>query len=453
MAWRLLIRLAVVGSVLLAAAALSGKETVSKKTISNKYISVTGYDGDGLGRYTIKLKEGDPKNKRDDNQYITFNDKPPSTYATLIIDGQVMRFGDPKHGRFIRPYTKDSKGRLYTVWKTNSNVEVAFVAKFVNGPTTGRPDTVKLVYQAKNVSTKKKRIGIRLMLDTYLGNNDGAPFSLPGRETFQTEREVYKKNMPMYWYTQDDISQPTVRAQGTLYADDLVTPDKIQFAAYRRVEPEPWGYQSQKGQRFQIWLDAPDSVVALYWFESEVKPAEYKVASTYYGVYGATLDTGKYFNVSIGAPLKVKLDPFSVSADIENAVTAGPVRKMKTKLYLRRKDGEELDDRYFKFDGAQKWSEKVVAPKQVVRPSWKLQPTKYAGGKYELVVEITGEVNGKKIKQETSRPLLVDSVAAKLVSFDLSGVRKQIEEARQKVDTLGKELKTMSDKVEALKID
>ena len=73
MVWRSIVRLLTAGC-LLSAAALSGEVT-----ISNKYISVTGYDGDGLGRYTIKLKEGDPKNKRDDNQYITFNDKPPST--------------------------------------------------------------------------------------------------------------------------------------------------------------------------------------------------------------------------------------------------------------------------------------------------------------------------------------------------------------------------------------
>ncbi len=410
--------------------------------ISSEYIVVSGYDDDGVGRIIVQLTKGDPSTDRDDNKFILFNDMPPTSYATFVINGKIMKFGDPRFGNFTTKFTKD-KERLYCVWKSNEGVEITFICKIVKGPTTGRLDTVHLIYQAKNLSAAEKKIGARMMLDTYLGNNDGAPFSIPGVGTFQTEREILKKDMPAYWYTMDSISKPTVRAQGTLFADDITTPDKIQFAAYKRLEPEPWGYKVRNNHEFKIWIDPPDSAVAMYWFESTVAPGKAKKISTYYGIYGATLDAGRYFNVSIGCPVKVKLDKFDASADIESVVAEGPVKDMKVALMFRKK-GEKifLGDKYFKFSSPQTYTFGALNPRGVVRVSWKPQATKSSGGTYEMVVKINGIVNKKAIEQITAREIIIDHVPhtdnPQGSAFDmkrLSALDEKIDAVNKRIDT------------------
>src|SRR5437588_12816023 len=53
-------------------------------------------------------------------------------------------------------------------------------------------DTCLIYYIIKNNDTQPRSVGLRVMLDTYIGDNDGVPFLVPGERDFLTTMHDYK---------------------------------------------------------------------------------------------------------------------------------------------------------------------------------------------------------------------------------------------------------------------
>ena len=59
-------------------------------------------------------------------------------------------------------------------------LKVTQEAEIVAGTQSRRLDTCLVRYTLENRDTRSHRVGIRFMLDTYIGANDGVPFTIPG---------------------------------------------------------------------------------------------------------------------------------------------------------------------------------------------------------------------------------------------------------------------------------
>ncbi len=55
-------------------------------------------------------------------------------------------------------------------------------------------------YDLVNEDTEMHRVGLRFLLDTYIGNNDGVPFIVPGSEKLCNTQQSFptKKTVPDY---------------------------------------------------------------------------------------------------------------------------------------------------------------------------------------------------------------------------------------------------------------
>lgn len=123
---------------------------------------------------------------------------------------------------------------------TCDNIQVTQVCELVPNPSTGRADAMKIRYQFTNVDQiESHNVGLRILLDTMLGPNDGAPFQVPevGSEMgipITTEREFLKSRneVPDFWQSFDDLNNPTVVSQGTLKGGDATEPDRVIFASW-----------------------------------------------------------------------------------------------------------------------------------------------------------------------------------------------------------------------------
>lgn len=72
-------------------------------------------------------------------------------------------------------------------------------------------------YTVTNNDSINHNIGVRIMIDTMLNNNDGPPFRIPGIETpITTEIEFFPPNIPQYWQAFYSLSDPDIMSQGTL---------------------------------------------------------------------------------------------------------------------------------------------------------------------------------------------------------------------------------------------
>jgi len=250
-------------------------------------------------------------------------------------------------------------------------------------------------------------VGLRVVLDTYLGKQDGAPFRIPGVGDITTETVLLGKRIPSFWYSFDDLKNPSVRAQGTLKGSGLTTPDRVVYAGWGRFDKFPWNFLATAGKDFkQSVFSKSDSAVGIYWEPKRLESGDTVEFKTAYGLYGSTIYKGKVFTLSLGGAVKSFGEPFLVSADIQN-VSPFMAKNVNVKIIMsksltiaRGNSVVNLGD--FPSD-------------KIKRVSWLLQPKKRTKGKKRYLVKVTGYVQNVKYTVKAIRAVEVERKAEEIL--------------------------------------
>jgi hypothetical protein len=104
----------------------------------------------------------------------------------LRIDGAEALFGSG--GAWTELASKgweDARGTQHngvkSVWRhTATKVQVTQLVEVVRGEESNRLDTCLVLYVLENQDKVPHKVGLRFLLDTYIGTNDGVPFTIPG---------------------------------------------------------------------------------------------------------------------------------------------------------------------------------------------------------------------------------------------------------------------------------
>ena len=155
--------------------------------IENEFIKCVVNDNQAdRGHYAIETTQGDPKHDRDNNQVLIFSRPVPWTsYTTILIDGEPYLFGgasaklNKRSGKIFRSGDILSQFRDDEQIVTHCDfgkVQVIQTLRLYRNPLTRVKDMVLISYAIKNNDVVSHNVGVRLMLDTKLGSNDGAPF-------------------------------------------------------------------------------------------------------------------------------------------------------------------------------------------------------------------------------------------------------------------------------------
>lgn len=297
--------------------------------VSNNFleISVERSDLSDLGRFTLGCTGGDPSNPNDDNQILLYGHPSPGTsFTTVRIDENDFIYGS-EVGSFTEvptDYGTYTKG----VWECN-DIQVTQVCGLVSNPSTGRPDLMQVKYQLTNEDPDNSHnVGLRILLDTMLGPNDGAPFYVPSVGALNTEREFLKSNdeIPDFWQSFDNLENPSVVAQGTLDGSGATEPDRIIFASWPDFVSTMWDYTITHGKIYGS-LTYPDSSVGLYWNEVSLDPNETKEYITYYGLSDLSQSVGD-IDLSVTSPIQLEVidgqyspNPFTINAYVDHDLT------------------------------------------------------------------------------------------------------------------------------------
>lgn len=250
----------------------------SSQMIGNNYIQfyvMDSNDSENSGRFTIGNTEGNPNYSSDDDQILLFGHPSPwSSYTTVRINNTNYVFKADET-------TYDASGLKAVSTMTVENVLITQTLQIVTNDGTGLKDTVQISYTAQNQSNMAKNIAIRIMLDTMLGDNDGAPFKVPSLGNVVLERELSGNAIPSYWQAFDSLSDASVFAVGTLYKGTDRKPDKVQFTAWSNVydSHNAWDYTIDPSNYV-----TGDSAVSIYWNSTRVAAGSSTNVTTYYGV-------------------------------------------------------------------------------------------------------------------------------------------------------------------------
>jgi hypothetical protein len=282
--------------------------------IGNKYVKVFINDSQNeTGRFAIDVTEGDPGRTDDDHKPLIYgHPKPWTSYTTIRINNENYVFGK---ATTKRPGNKLPGGEIIEPPAVVENritmkckygaVVVEQILEITQSPTTGAPDTARIKYIIQNSGEAPAEIGLRTVLDTLVGANDGAPFRM-GTQEITEECGMESKDYPDFWQAFDSLDQPSVIAQGTLKGGDVTPPDKIVFTNWGKSADYPWEIPIEPGVKFiRAGEDELDSTVTMFWLPRVIDPGSRRVITLYCGLGGVTFSPGKTF-LGISAPAEVQ---------------------------------------------------------------------------------------------------------------------------------------------------
>ncbi len=317
---------------------------------------------------------------------LLFGHPNPGTSATTIqIDGtNYWNFAGPTWGTTItKPHVEDLSN--IGVWDFNG-IRLTQKLTIVQGSTTGRLDVAEIRYTIQNTTSATHNVGLRLFLDTMLGNEDGAPFRVPGTGAVQNEREWLSANMPPYYEAYDDLVQPTVQSLGTLIGSNSVKPDRFCTANWVNVKSSSntWNYAVNSGTTI-----TNDSSVLTYWNPTSLAAGQTKEFVTYYGRSAFNLDMQPPLVSGLTADntqavLKPNQTPFTLTVHLGNSAPGVTQTAQNVTTTIQLPNGLTLAQ-------GEQATHQVgnIAVNQIAQTSYNLIATGVVGGRLTYSVTIS----------------------------------------------------------------
>ena len=271
-----------------------------KLTAENGYIAVSSAaDGSSFGINTLK---GNPSKRFDDNKPLLYDgdDKFSTSYTTVRIEKYLANnqkdirdyvYGSSK-GTFETPPHKyalnEENDVIESVW-TVDGVKITQQLIINKNTATNHGGYVNIRYKYVNNNQESVGVGVRILLDTKIAENDGGQFYKDGGTTPITrEIQFDDTNMPEMYSISDSTTYSTTSAYGLLkHASMNRTPDCVQFAHWYNLANTLWDYTVNTSLNFDDYYNEfnyPDSAVSIIFNPEFLNPAGGGEVDTMYGI-------------------------------------------------------------------------------------------------------------------------------------------------------------------------
>jgi hypothetical protein len=254
----------------------------------------------------VMLREKDPREGKKLKR-LTFDEFGRSNNTCVRIDGTEHLFGD-RDGEWRQRDGKFGSGGVESVWELPpKKIVVRQLVEVVAGEQSRLLDTCRVRYVLENQDRREHRVGIRFMLDTFIGANDGVPFTIPGqRDLCDTKMEFRsKREVPDFIQAleRDDLRSPGTIAQIQFKLGGRVeAPDQVTLGAWPHSEFRKFGIPQAQAQstgwdvpfldirRLNELVESrgeradPDSCVVMYWNDQPLAPGEKREVGFTYGL-------------------------------------------------------------------------------------------------------------------------------------------------------------------------
>jgi hypothetical protein len=255
----------------------------------------------------------DPRNP-DKPKLLTRDERGITNNTCLRIEGYEYLFGQEIPGvRWVREHGKTMKEQPIPgkdkdrAWQSTMEVEYGRIrvtqsVEIVVGEVTRLYDTALIKYHIVNNDKVPHTVGLRVMLDTFIGANDGVPFYIApvydsaGRE-LKPARMVDKmeilaqKDIPDFAQALEsgDLNDPnaTLAVLG-LKIKGYEPIERMVICRWPQNSEARWGGTGAPGDWPYEPMDknpnAKDSCVVLYWQQVTMKPGEHRDLAFTYGL-------------------------------------------------------------------------------------------------------------------------------------------------------------------------
>lgn len=241
------------------------------KKISNDYLSISITENGLFNSYATSNVTGVPY-----NIMFSSEDSQSTSFTTIKIDDVNFVYG--LIGKMIQGPTELPELKNESIYKYRK-IEVKQTLQIIKNTFSNHEDTGMYKYTVTNNDTVSHKIGIRIMIDTMIKDNDGAPYIIPNIGTVTNEREFKNQDIPKEWQVYYSYDNPNISAKGTLIDGAVTKPDRFVIAAWPNIKVTSWDYEIDSSLSI-----LKDSAVAIYWNPVIINPGESREFITFYGL-------------------------------------------------------------------------------------------------------------------------------------------------------------------------
>ncbi|MDR0731388.1 MAG: hypothetical protein LBF63_06940 [Treponema sp.] len=271
-----------------------------------------------LGRFSLYYLS-DPVYQKYEAMFM--DQDPRTSVLTLRLDNKTYRLGESGEFSIREGGTARQPALIFESSSLVITEEFSFIC------TGGSPaaNGVKISFHIENKDKRRVQAGLRLLLDTKLGESSTTPFVTDNRMIQEEIVFDTEAGLDAYWVS-GTTEGPAL--MGSLGAGVDRVPDAVHIANWKRLNDVPWSLDFVQGRRFNNPpYSIRDSAVAYYYEPVRINGGE----STSFFLLLASRDTRGFvsFQPSEGLPVPLAPeDPFVSEApppaDIASAAPSVP---------------------------------------------------------------------------------------------------------------------------------
>ena len=261
------------------------------------------------------------------NKQLTFDDQGRTNNTIINIAGYEHFFGERTTDNritFGKDLAAPRHGNICVMDFGQEKVRVKQHVEIVPSE-SGELDTCLVWYHVENYGDVPQKVGVRFMLDTFIGANDGVPFMAPGVGLIDDTHDFKDADVPAYLEAVeggDDKDHPGTRARLALKniqlpGATLESPGEVILCHYPGNANQRWDAPDPPQS---IKDPPPDSCVFLYWPLDDLKAKGERDVGFTYGL--SQVDVSAEGNAALALSTPDSVAPgsdFIVTAYVYNA--------------------------------------------------------------------------------------------------------------------------------------
>jgi hypothetical protein len=195
---------------------------------------------------------------------------PRTSFLAVICNDKVFRLGE---SLAFRMRIEDIGGNPAIVFESSFLV-VTEEFSFIKTAGASASNGIKIRIQIENKDEAEAEVGLRFLLDTYLGERGKeAPF-ITNRQNINAETAIERGAADRFWVSRNN----NLSLMGSIYAGTEKSPDLVLFSNWKRQNEIPWKTAYSQGRNFNdLPYSIDDSSVCYYYDPVPVSRGEQTV--------------------------------------------------------------------------------------------------------------------------------------------------------------------------------
>jgi hypothetical protein len=207
------------------------------------------------------------------------SEDPRTSYISLSVDNKVYRLGDS--GAFSLDTEISSDSAAY-IWSSNS-LTIHQTFTFIASKDASLADGLKMTLAITNNSETSLSVGVRFLIDTYLGEDSNTHFITEQINTVTAEKTITPGSDQEYWLSKENVGDD-FGLRWEIYNSGITKPDKVIFANWKRLTESTWNYETNSGRNFNLLpYSINDSAAAMFYMPQKLSKGQTRTIVTAFG--------------------------------------------------------------------------------------------------------------------------------------------------------------------------